>query len=366
MLSCRTKSFNEQSSLGSAPQAGQTGTEDIKQLLAENSPQSRAAMVGYLDGFLRDLEASAPQDKPKGDFEFLMTSAQVTRLSLSRSDKEICSEEEKITLYRGLPAHSLSSTDPQKAVIVARGFSNIGISYAQVMRNYARAVTDPKEFGQSSPPPGSNQLAAAPPFSFHKTGSRHSLAIAARESPYISFSVSPSMAGSFAPKGGFVATVRVCPARMWSSTEGAFASEGEFLLPMATLPGEITALTPVAEANTDALSKLSQSILASCFFENPGVGDTGIFKETSARVLTDFNLTVLQLASKGTGTVESYDSIDFANPMRRFTQEKCNCTHQVEIFRSIAKGINEERKKSGEPLTFVPGESFCQEFGATQ
>jgi hypothetical protein len=174
------------------------------------------------------------------------------------------------------------------------------------------------------------------------------------------------MAGSFAPKGGFVATVRVCPARMWSSTEGAFASEGEFLLPMATLPGEITALTPVAEANTDALSKLSQSILASCFFENPGVGDTGIFKETSARVLTDFNLTVLQLASKGTGTVESYDSIDFANPMRRFTQEKCNCTHQVEIFRSIAKGINEERKKSGEPLTFVPGESFCQEFGATQ
>jgi hypothetical protein len=203
-----------------------------------------------------------------------------------------------------------------------------------------------------------------PLFSFSKTGSRHSLAIAARESPYISFSVSPSLAGSFAPKNGFVATIRVCPARLWSSPEGAFASEGEFLLPMATLPGEITALTPVTEGTADAVSKLPQSSLASCFFENPGVGDTGIFKETSVRLLNEFNVKVLQLASAGAGSAESYQRIDFAVPFRRFTQEKCKCDHQVEIFRSIASGINEERKKRGEPLTFVPGDQFCQDFGA--
>jgi hypothetical protein len=350
----------------SAEQQAQLGgaSDDIKKLLTENSPRSRSILSGYLEEFLRDLDQAPVSEKPSGDFEFLRTTVKITAMMLENPNKKLCDEEEKLTFYRGLPAHSLSSLDPLKAVIVAQGFSTTKVPFSQVMRNYARTRTDPKDFGNSSPPPGTSQIAGVAPFSFIQTGSRHSLAVASRESPYISFSVFPFLASSFAPENGFLATIKVCPGRMWSTAEGGFSDEGEFLLPLGSLPGEITALTKVNEGNREAINNLPSSSVSGCFFNDPGIGDKGIFKETSVRVLTDFNRSLLGSASGAAINFDTYESFNFAGLIKKFIKDKCNCPHQVNIFKAIADARNVELRAAGMDPTFVPGDDFCKEFGS--
>jgi hypothetical protein len=151
---------------------------------------------------------------------------------------------------------------------------------------------------------------------------------------------------------------------MWSTAEGGFSDEGEFLLPLGSLPGEITALTKVVDSNREAINNLPSSIVSGCFFENPGIGDKGIFKETSVRVLTDFNRSLLGSASGAAINFDTYESFNFAGLIKKFVKDKCNCPHQVSIFKAIADARNVELRAAGMDPTFVPGDDFCQEFGS--
>lgn len=361
-FSCRRSAFNESPSEALSSQMEKSTSRSIQNLLAENTPASRQLITAYLEDFLVDLAKSQQGEPSKTDSEVLRTSAEVLILALQNQGQDLCEENEKIRVFRGLPLRSLSSRNPTEAVILARGFSTIDISFADVMMNYAREVTRPEDFGNHSANLNNGGIKAINPFSYAATSSRHSLAVAPKESPYISVTVFPTIARSFASDDGFVATLSLCPGRLWSTSEGGFAAEGEFLIPFGTLPGEIAAIEKVTPSSTEEIDRKAPSRISKCFFENSGMGDTGLFKATSVQILARLNATILTRAAQNSKSISAFQSIDFNSTLGNFINDECNCQNQVRIFKNLAAELNAAHAKRNLPPTWTPGTEFCQDY----
>ncbi len=275
--------------------------KDFAELIKTNSPQSREEAALALENQVKALlKSEDPQAALMREFTYYTIKA------LRVGGDKLCSEADKIIVYRGNNVRSVWRTAAGKPFFAASYFQGGRKHLGHALRQYAQR----KESASGMDPEDS-----VSPYDFDKISSRHTREVELSLSPFISTTHASSMASSF---GDTTFTIKICPGRVPSTSEQAWA-EQEMLAHLFVLPEEIEAETP----ESDVKSKVAP--LGWCYAPEVGKGSRAHPKSVDAQTFKAWNQTIFNalFAERNSGS-----KADWAALHKTFIAQ-CDCANMV-------------------------------------
>jgi len=296
----KTKVAAELNRLDMTPEEKAQSTDIIK-LIKTNSRHSREEAARAIETQVKGLfESQDPQAALMRELTYYAIKA------LRVGGDKLCSDADKITVFRGNNAKTILRTASDKPFFAGNYFLGGGKHLGHALRQYAQK----KEAAGDS---GSEE--AVSPYNYDSLSSRHTRAVEPLLSPFISTTHTSSMASSF---GDTTFTMNLCPGRVPSTSEQAWA-EQEMLPHLFVLPEEIVAETP----STSLKAKVAP--LGWCYAPDIGKGSRSHTKSVDAQTFNDWNKIIVKaLAAERTAGSKT----DWAGIHKTFTAQ-CDCASLV-------------------------------------
>jgi hypothetical protein len=272
---------------------------DAMGLLKANDTQSRENLAKALEVQLNDLIVTEAKEA-----QLMREIALYSIKALRVGGDKLCSEEDKITLYRGHSQAHLTKTSTGTNLIPARGILKSPSNIMNTLRTYAQ------ETQESDRAPAFQEVN---PFSYFDLSQRHTVAISLDKSPFISLSHSAATASSF---GDTLITVKICPGRAPSTGSQAW-QEQEMLAFLFLLPEEISKVTNPAPDFPEDVSALNK-----CYAPEIGGGPRNIAKFVDQATFDDYNASIEEKLKKERTTSKDQEWGKF---IKTFTAQRCGC-----------------------------------------
>lgn len=275
--------------------------KDFVALIKTNSPQSREEAARALETQGKALlESQDPQAALMREFTYYTIKA------LRTGGDKLCSDADKITIFRGNDLKSVWRTEAGRPFFAANYFLGGGRHFGHALRQYAQKKEAASGMGPED---------AFSPFDYDKLSMRHTLAVDLFLSPFISATHGSSMASSF---GDTTFTLKMCPGRVPSTSQQGWA-EQEMLAYLFVLPEEIVAEVPKASVKSEVAP------LGWCYAPEVGIGSRAHPKQVDAQTFNGWNKTISDalLAERTSGS-----KIDWAGIHKTFVAQ-CDCANLV-------------------------------------